>query len=109
MRAAARWPRVAMVATRTSPSIGGVEIHVDEVAPRLAEAGADVTVMTMNPGLALPRSDRIGGACLRRFREWPASRDFSVAPGLYRAIKEGRWDLVHCQGYQSATAPITRS
>ncbi len=99
-------PRVAMVATRTLPSIGGVEIHVNEVAPRLADAGIDLSVLTTDPGATLPHEDRIGHARLLRFKAWPVKRDFSVAPGLARAIRYGGWNLVHVQGYQSLTAPL---
>jgi glycosyltransferase involved in cell wall biosynthesis len=99
-------PRVAMIATRAFPSIGGIETHVSEVAPRLAAAGVDVTVLTTDPGWRLPSNERLASARLRRFRAWPAKPDYSVAPGIYRAIKGGGWDLIHCQGYQSLTAPL---
>jgi len=98
--------RVAMVATRTFPSIGGIESHVNEVAPRLAAAGASVTVLTTDPGWRLPATDQVAGAQLRRFRAWPAKADYSLAPGIYRAIRQGEWDLVHCQGYHTLTAPL---
>jgi hypothetical protein len=39
--------RVAMVSSRYSPHLGGVEIHVNEVARRMAATrGLDVTVLT---------------------------------------------------------------
>jgi glycosyltransferase involved in cell wall biosynthesis len=95
-----------MVATRAFPSTGGIETHVNEVAPRLAAAGADVTVLTTDPGWRLPRSEQFAGARLRRFRAWPAKPDYSLAPGIYRAITQGDWDLVHCQGYQTLMAPV---
>lgn len=101
-----RAPRIAMVATRTLPSIGGVEIHVNEVAPRLADAGMEMSVLTTDAGGTLPRIDRIGRARLMRFKAWPAKRDFSFAPGLGRAIRHGGWDLVHIHGYQSLTPPL---
>ena len=98
--------RVAMVTTRAFPSIGGIETHVNEVAPRLAAAGVDVTVLTTDPGWRLPTNDQVLGARLRRFRAWPAKADYSMAPGIYRAITRGGWDLVHCQGYHTLTAPL---
>ena len=98
--------RVAMVATRTFPSVGGIESHVNEVAPRLAAAGADVTVLTTDPGWRLPTTDQVAGSQLRRFRAWPPKADYSLAPGIYRAITQGEWDLVHCQGYHTVTAPL---
>lgn len=106
MASSARSLRVAMVATRAFPSIGGIETHINEVAPRLAAAGADVTILTTDPGWRLPTSDQIAGARLRRFRAWPAKADYSLAPGIYRAITQGAWDLVHCQGYHTLIAPL---
>ncbi len=99
-------PRLAMVATRTFPSIGGVETHVNEVAPRLAAAGVDVTILTTNPGWRLPPIEQVAGARVCRFRAWPAKPDYSFAPGVFQAIRVGAWDLVHCQGYQTLTAPL---
>jgi glycosyltransferase involved in cell wall biosynthesis len=106
MASSARSLRVAMVATPAFPSIGGIETHINEVAPRLAAAGADVTVLTTDPGWRWPTSDLVAGAQLRPFRAWPAKTDYSLAPGIYRAIKQGEWDLVHCQGYYTFTAPL---
>jgi len=106
MAISARSLRVAMVATRAFPSIGGIETHVNEVAPRLAAAGVGVTVLTTDPGWRLPTSDQVAGARLRRFRAWPARADYSLAPGIYRAIRQEEWDLVHCQGYHTLTAPL---
>jgi glycosyltransferase involved in cell wall biosynthesis len=98
--------RVAMVATRAFPSLGGIETHVSQVAPRLSAAGVDVTVLTNDPGWRLPASELVSGVRVTRFRAWPPNPDYAVAPGIYRAITRGRWDLVHCQGYQTLTAPL---
>jgi glycosyltransferase involved in cell wall biosynthesis len=95
-----------MVASRTSPNIGGIEIHIAQVAPRLAQAGVDLTVMSLNPGGRLPEVEEESGVRLVRFRGWPSYGDYSVAPGIYRAIRRGGWDLIHCQGYQTLVAPL---
>src|ERR1700686_195944 len=95
-----------MVASRTSPNIGGIEIHIAQVAPRLAQAGVDLTVMSLNPRGPLPDVEEESGVRLVRFRGWPSYGDYAVAPGIYRAIRRGGWDLIHCQGYQTLIAPL---
>lgn len=106
MASTARSLRVAMVATPAVPSIGGIEIHINEVVTRLAAAGANVTVMTTDTGWRSPTIDKAAGARFRPFRTWPAQSDYSLAPGIYPAITRGDWDLVHCQGYHTLLAPL---
>ena len=48
-RAAKRRPRVVMVSANAFPVMGGVETHIHEVAPRIAEAGFDVTMRDHRP------------------------------------------------------------
>lgn len=114
--------RVLMVTPRYPPFVGGTETHTAEVARRLSAAGeplgATVTVLTTDPDAALPPLERDGehGPWVRRFRAWPSTSrwaggpasDLHYAPGLGRAIVEGRagWDLLHLQGYHTLVAPI---
>ena len=86
--------------------MGGIELHVHEVARRLARSGADVTILTTDPSGGLPRRESVDGVEVRRVRAWPAERDYYVAPGIYRELAEGPFDLVHVQGYQTFVAPI---
>jgi len=79
---------------------------VHEVARRLARSGADVTILTTDPSGGLPRRESVDGVEVRRVRAWPAERDYYVAPGIYRELAEGPFDLVHVQGYQTFVAPI---
>jgi glycosyltransferase involved in cell wall biosynthesis len=90
-----------MVSANAYPVMGGTETHIHEVAPRIARAGFDVTVLTTDRSGQLPARERHNGVETRRVRAWPAKRDYYFAPGLYRVITEGRWDLVHCQGYHT--------
>jgi glycogen synthase len=98
--------RTLMVAARSCPYIGGVETHVHEVAPRLARAGVHVTVLSTDPSGQLPREEHWAGVRIRRVRAWPPTRDYYFAPGLHRIITQGRWDLMHCQGYHTLVAPL---
>lgn len=107
MSASASRPlRVLMVTPRYFPLIGGVETHVDQVARRLVQSGASVTVLTTDPGGKLaPREER-NGVTIERVRAWPAERDYYFAPGLLNVIARGTWDLMHCQSYHTLVAPM---
>lgn len=100
--------RVLFVTPRYWPYVGGVETHTAEVARRLAAAGHEVTVLTTDPGGALPPVERVAGVRIERARAWPAGGDYYFAPGVYRRIARGgrRWDLVHCQGYHTLVPPL---
>src|SRR5262249_45777190 len=50
--------RLLMVTPRYLPETGGAEIHVHEVATRLADAGVDVTVLTTDRHGTLPARER---------------------------------------------------
>jgi glycosyltransferase involved in cell wall biosynthesis len=98
--------RVLQVTARYFPFMGGVETHVYEVSRRMASKGIDVTVLTSDPTGTLPSREEIDGVKIRRVRAWPANRDYSFAPGVYRKILRGDWDLIHCQGYHTLVPPI---
>ena len=91
-------PRVLMVTPRYFPFMGGVETHVYEVARRLAGLGADVTVLTTDPTGRLAPTEHLQGVRILRVPAWPRVEDFYFAPGIYRTIREGGWDVVHIQG-----------
>lgn len=97
--------RVLMVTPRYLPYIGGVENHVHQVSRRLAEAGVDVTVLATDPEGKLPAEEQSQGVRVRRVRAWPARRDYYFAPGIFRVVGQGGWDLVHCQSYHTLVPP----
>jgi glycosyltransferase involved in cell wall biosynthesis len=94
-----------MVTPRYFPLVGGVEHHVAQVA-RLMADHADVTVLTTDTTGQLPASELVDGVWVRRVRAWPRERDYYFAPGIYREIVRGDWDLVHVQSYHTAVAPL---
>lgn len=96
---------VTMATVRASPSVGGIQTHVHEVAPRLAAAGVDVTILTTDPTGTLPPREEQNGVRVRRLRGWPPGPDFTVAPGLARALHQDACDLVHVQGCHTLFAP----
>lgn len=99
-------PRVLMVTPRYTPFVGGVESHVMQVAPRLAKAGVEVTVLTTDPVGSLPERERLDGVDIRRVRSWPTNSDYHFAPQLFKLIVGGSWDLVHVQSYHTFVAPL---
>ena len=100
---------VLMVSCRYFPYIGGLETHVYEVARRLARQGITVTLLTTIPhtlSTSLPREEIVDGVRILRVTAWPPERDYYVAPEIYSIIKQGKWDIVHCQGYHTCVPPI---
>ena len=95
-----------MVSANAYPVIGGVETHVWEVAPRVAAAGFDVTILTTDRSGRLARHEVLNGIPARRVGSWPKSRDWYLAPGIYREVVRGGFDLVHCQGYHTFVPPV---
>ena len=99
-------PRIAMVSANAYPVMGGVETHVYEVAPRIAAAGFDVTILTTDLSTELPQRDEIRGVPVIRVPAAPRERDYYWAPDIYRTIGREKWGLVHCQGYHTLVAPL---
>ncbi len=98
-------PRVQFVTTRARPELGGIESHVAEVAGRAVERGYDVEVLTTDRSRSLPRHEQVAGYTVRRFRAFPASRDWYASPGLFWAVLTSKADLVHVQGVHTLVPP----
>ncbi len=101
-----RRPRVAMVSANAFPVMGGVETHIHEVAPRLQEAGFEVTILTTDRSGLLPPREVVDGVPTFRVRAYPAQRDYYLAPRIAGLVAHGRWDLVHCQGWHTFVPPL---
>lgn len=100
--------RVAMVAARCQPEIGGIEAHVAELAGRLVASGYELEVLTTDRSGDLPRTERhADGYLVRRFPAYPSGRDWYFSPGLFVAALRSRCDLVHVQGVHTLVAPLT--
>ena len=98
--------RLLFVAARYVPYVGGLETHVYEVGRRLAAAGVDVTVLTTDVSGKLPSFEKFEGKQIRRVRAYPGNKDYYFAPGIYNAIIQGQWDIIHCQGYHNLVPPL---
>jgi glycosyltransferase involved in cell wall biosynthesis len=98
--------RLLYVTARYLPCVGGTEIHTYEVVKRLASFGHDVTVLTTDLSGEQERFEQVDGARVIRVRAWPKGRDYYFAPGIFKTILTGKWDLIHCQGYHTLVAPV---
>jgi glycosyltransferase involved in cell wall biosynthesis len=97
---------ILFVTPRFLPDTGGVELHVAEVARRLAAAGDEVTVLTTDlTGRRAPEEERDGYRIVR-VRGYPKGRDYHIAPGLPRRVASLRPDVVHVQSFHTAVAPL---
>jgi glycosyltransferase involved in cell wall biosynthesis len=97
--------RIAMVAARYFPYLGGIEAHVHEVAPRLAADGFDVRILTCDLSGELPPVEVVQGIEVRRFHAGPANKDWILSPALYQELAKGGYDLVHVQGVHTGVPP----
>ncbi len=95
-----------MIATRSQPEIGGIESHVAEVAGRIAALGYQLELLTTDRSGRLPRREQVDGYVVRRFRAFPAGRDWYFSPGLFWAALRTRYDLVHVQGIHTLVPPL---
>jgi glycosyltransferase involved in cell wall biosynthesis len=93
--------RVLYVTPRFYPMVGGIESHVYETSRRLVPE-VDVTVLTTDPSRSLPACDVIAGVPVVRVPAWPSKRDYYLAPGVYRHVRTGEYEVVHCQGVHTA-------
>jgi glycogen synthase len=101
--------RVLMATPRFLPAIGGVERVVERVAKRLVQRGTSVTVLTTGLEQGLPARDSFDGVDVMRVSALRHGRDFYAAPGIYKEIKRGDWDIVHVQSYHTFVAPLAMS
>jgi glycosyltransferase involved in cell wall biosynthesis/GT2 family glycosyltransferase len=99
-------PRVLMVTPRSPLAQGGVERHVLEVTTRMVAAGVHVEVICTDPDADRATEQTHAGVRIRTLRAWPRGRDWHFAPGIWRAMGEENWDLVHIQSYHTLVAPL---
>ncbi len=101
--------RVVMTSPRYAPLVGGVELHTQALATRLAQRGHDVTVVTTNPAGDLPEFEARDGVTIHRVPSWPRRGDPFFSRRAGDVVLAHSPDLVHAQGYQSAFTPLILS
>ena len=101
--------RVLEVTARYLPFMGGVELHVDEVARRLARRGVDVTILTTDPTATLPVHEHVDGVAVRRVRAGRPRRTTTSRRTSTAEIRRGQWDVVHVHAYHTFVGPLAMS
>jgi len=98
--------RILMVTPHNPLEQGGVERHVMEVSCRLVAAGMTVEVLCGNPGGPRLTEQCQDGVVIRAVKARPGNRDYYFAPGLWREMGRGQWDVIHIQSYHTFVAPL---
>ena len=98
--------KVALVAHRYPPALGGVERHVAELAFGMVERGIEVEAIVTDPTGRLPRVTVEGGVTVRRFPTVGGDDVFYVAPslGAWLLRHARRFDLIHAHSYHTPLA-----
>jgi glycosyltransferase involved in cell wall biosynthesis len=94
------------VTARYPPFVGGTEIHTAEMAEEFVRRGHTVTVLTTDVSTRATWEERVRGVKVVRVPARPRGSDYYFAPGIFRYVFGGKWDLVHCQGYHTFVAPL---
>jgi glycosyltransferase involved in cell wall biosynthesis len=95
--------RVLMVAARFYPDLGGTETHIYEVTRRMALRGdLDLTILTTDRLGTRSTREEFEGFSVLRCRSYPRNRDYYFAPDVYRQVRHGDYDIIHCQGIHTA-------
>jgi glycosyltransferase involved in cell wall biosynthesis len=98
---------LVLVAPRYLPHLGGVEIHVSELASRVAATGWRVTVATIDDDPAAARDETVEGVRVLRFRgHLPVLGQDTVSRGLRDFLRSGAddADVLHVQNYHARVA-----
>ena len=101
--------KILMITPRYFPHMGGIETHVHEVGRRLVRQGVGVTLLTTEPQELydqFPSESEDEGMRVIRVKAWPPKRDYYIAPEIYSLVKQGTWDLIHCQGCHTFVPPL---
>ena len=98
--------RIALVAHRYPPAIGGVEQHVAQLAQGLAARGLEVEVITTDPSGQLAPLEESAGVLVRRFPTLGRNTVYYLSPwlGLWLARNAGRFDILHAHSYHTPLA-----
>jgi glycosyltransferase involved in cell wall biosynthesis len=102
-------PRLTLVVARYLPHLGGIEVHVAELARRVAAAGWQVTVATLGPsrrqdGNDAPEREVDDGVQVLRFPgQFPLAGHPLSSPMLWRYLRAGAGgaDVVHVHNYHA--------
>lgn len=91
--------RIAQVASRYYPEIGGMETHIKEISEHLSKLNNEVTVLTMYPSGRLPEEEVINDVLIKRFKSINLS-SFRFSGGLTKYLSKNstNFDVIHAHG-----------
>lgn len=97
---------LAHVAPGFPPRLGGIEVHVAELAARSARSGYRVEVLTQDARRSATVEHTLDGATIRRFPSRVPSSTYPFAPSLFGYLNAnvGRYALIHAHNYHSLPA-----
>ncbi len=101
--------RICLVAPHYPPFVGGVEVHVQQLAKGLAALGNQVDVLTQADSGEPASLELREEVRLQRFPIMLPSRHYSLAPALYRELRRRRadYDVFHAHAYHSLPSLAT--
>ena len=93
--------RIALVCHRFYPHIGGVELHVKEIAERFVRSN-EVTVFTLEDNKDMPTRETLNGIAIRRYKPIRLSEAIKIPKrSLVSDIKAFEPDIVHVHNIHS--------
>ncbi|MDQ3903484.1 MAG: glycosyltransferase family 4 protein [Thermoproteota archaeon] len=93
--------RIALVCHRFYPRIGGVELHVKEIAERFVRSN-EVTVFTLDDRNDIPAMETVDGIVIKRYKPLRLSESIRIPKlSLVKDIKAFEPDVVHVHNIHS--------
>ena len=93
--------RIALVCHRFYPHIGGVEVHVKEIAERFVRSN-EVTVFTLEDNKTMPPMETLNGIAITRYKPVRLSEAIRIPRlSLVNDIKAFEPDIVHVHNIHS--------
>jgi glycosyltransferase involved in cell wall biosynthesis len=93
--------RIALVCHRFHPHFGGVELHVREIAERLAKNN-DVAVFALEDGVKSDAKEMLNGVAIKRFKPIRLSEAIRIPPMvLVNEIRSFNPDVIHVHNIHS--------
>lgn len=98
--------KILYVCPKYYPLIGGIPVHVKNLAERLAKFH-DVSVFVPNHGKGLSSEEEINNVKVRRFRSIAPDDSYHLSFSLSLAARQHKADIVHIHGYDNLLPPLT--
>src|SRR3989338_1876366 len=91
--------KIALVCPRTPrESFAGIENLVIQVGKGLNARGVHVSVVTTAEH---PKPSVFEEISVQEFPRWAPSENYFLSPELVKGLEKGKWDIIHCFGYNN--------